>query len=324
MPAPDLKHRKGAIVKAIGCGLCGSDIVKVVRGLVPAGTVLGHEVVGIITELNLTSDSPFKIGDKVAVAHHVPCNNCRYCQQESYSMCKTFKNSNLEPGGFAELIYLSELHVNNTVINIPDTMDELKASFMEPIACILRSVSRANVSPDQNVLVVGLGAIGLLFIQVLKLYNTFVIGCDLINERITLAQIMGADLVFNPENTKDSSEFVNNSIDFKGVDLVVLASGSSASIELALNSVRDGGKILVFASIPKEDLGYFNNAIYYRELSIVGAYSSSPEYLPASMNLLRHDKIKVNEFSQTMGIEDINSAIRKIIAHEAMKVYLKL
>ena len=83
---------KGAIIKVIGCGLCGSDIVKFQHKFVKEGQVLGHEVVGEIIEIN--SDSDFKIGDKVAVAHHYPCFECDFCKKGHPSMCKTFKNSN--------------------------------------------------------------------------------------------------------------------------------------------------------------------------------------------------------------------------------------
>ena len=83
---------KGAIVKIYGCGLCGSDIVKMKHNSVPDGSVLGHEIVGKIVEIN--SDSDFEVGDEIVMGHHVPCFECTYCFGENYSMCRKFKRTN--------------------------------------------------------------------------------------------------------------------------------------------------------------------------------------------------------------------------------------
>ena len=113
-PKPILdEYGEGAIVKVLGCGLCGSDIVKMRTGKAKNGDVLGHEVVGEIVEIN--SKTNFDIGDKVALGHHVPCFNCGYCWGGNYSMCAHFKETNIHPGGFAEYIYVSEEHLMNTV-----------------------------------------------------------------------------------------------------------------------------------------------------------------------------------------------------------------
>src|SRR5574344_2285171 len=96
---------KGAIVKVKGCGLCGSDIVKLRDNLAKNGTVLGHEIVAQIVEIN--SKTEFKTGDNIISSHHIPCFNCVYCKSENYSMCKHFKSTNIRSGGFSEYVYLS-------------------------------------------------------------------------------------------------------------------------------------------------------------------------------------------------------------------------
>ncbi len=101
-----LDGKKGAIVKVIGCGLCGSDIVKFREKLVPDGTILGHEIVGEIKEIN--SETDFKTGDKIVSSHHVPCGMCVYCKHGNVSMCGHFKKTNIFPGGFSEYIFVSE------------------------------------------------------------------------------------------------------------------------------------------------------------------------------------------------------------------------
>ena len=103
-------HMQGAIVKVLGCGLCGSDIVKFTHNLVQDGAVLGHEVVGEIVEIN-AKNTDLKVGDKVAVAHHYPCLECNFCKHGNYSMCETFKKSNIIPGGFSEYILIDDKHL---------------------------------------------------------------------------------------------------------------------------------------------------------------------------------------------------------------------
>ncbi|MEW5820102.1 MAG: alcohol dehydrogenase catalytic domain-containing protein [Cyanobacteriota bacterium] len=324
IPDIELQGRKGAIVKTIGCGLCGSDLVKIKKNLVSPGTVLGHEVVGLIKEINTDLNVSFKIDDKVAVAHHVPCYDCKYCHQKSYSMCSNFKNTNLEPGGFSEYIFLSEQHLKYNTIKVPEEVNDLNASLMEPSGCILRALDTANIQSEQSVLIVGLGFIGLLFLQALKIYNCFILGCDIKVDRIEYALEIGIGCAFNSLGLDNSVDIINKTINFNGVDLVILASGSTESIELALKSVRDGGSILVFASIPDENVGYMNNDIYYRELKVFSVYSSAPMYLIKAMELIKTGKIKMDKYCEIIDLEDINLAIDKIVSHQAIKVYLKL
>ena len=135
VPCPELKdfNNKGAIVKVLGCGLCGSDIVKFLHD--GNEKVLGHEVVGEIVDIKPKFMSKFKVGDKVVLGHHVPCMKCDYCLNKNYSMCRQFKETNIIPGGFSEYIYVSPLHLKNTVFKVPKNLDDMEISFMEPLAC---------------------------------------------------------------------------------------------------------------------------------------------------------------------------------------------
>ena len=120
---PSLQCKKGAIVKVDGCGLCGSDIVKYKEQSVKDGTVLGHEIVGEIAEIN--SDTNFKVGDKIVSSHHIPCFECVYCKNKNYSMCKHFKKTNIFPGGFAEYIYLCATDFENSAEQIKQGVSEI-------------------------------------------------------------------------------------------------------------------------------------------------------------------------------------------------------
>lgn len=312
---------KGAIIKVTGCGLCGSDIVKFREKISADGTVLGHEIVGEIEKIN--SETNFKVGDKIVMGHHVPCFKCVYCKNENYSMCRHFKKTNIIPGGFAEYIFASEEHLKNTVHKIPDNLTEVEASFMEPLGCIVRAVERANLKENSKVLVIGLGSIGLLTGQCLKAYGMEVFGSDLIVERIKIAEDLNFDKALLFENDEKMVEKIKSLTDDYGVDAVFMTSGSHKAINSAIKSVRDGGKIVIFSSVPTLD-GYANNEIYYRELNIIGSYSPAPKDLATSLNLLKNKKVIVKNLSTLYNFEDIEQAIKDTISNKILKAYITI
>ncbi len=318
---PELQQG-GAVVKVSGCGLCGSDIVKLKQKIAKKEAVLGHEVVGHIHKIGQNQD--FKTGDRVVLGHHVPCYECVFCKNQNYSMCRGFKATNIFPGGFCEYIFVSEKHLVNTVLKVPDNLPDEHASFTEPAACCLRAVKRAGVKADDVVLVIGLGSIGLIMGQILKYYGAKVIGCDLIDERIRIAKDLGFDAVYKYTNDPEISSLIKSNFQQEGADKVFLCSGSPKSLPLAMNSVRDGGTILVFASISPEEAGFANNGIYYRELTILGSYSPSPDDLKISLNLIEKNIIKVDNLFANYDLQDINQAISDTIANKIIKAFIKI
>ena len=319
VPVPALKD-KGALIQIKGCGLCGSDIVKFKHN-VKDGTVLGHEIVGEIVEIK--SDTDFSVGDKIVMGHHVPCYECVYCKGESYSMCRHFKTTNILPGGFAQYIFASEEHLKNTVFKIPQGLDDVTASFTEPLACCLRAVHRANLKQNSKVLVIGLGSIGLLMGQALKAYSHSVCGADLLDERLKIAQKSGFDFAVKTDNELKTKETFEKITDGIGFDAVFMTAGASKTLPVAISSVRDGGKIVVFSSINGLE-GYANNEIYYRELSVIGSYSPAPSDLKESLELLADSKVKVQGFSNIYEFDKIQEAFDDTINNKILKAYVEL
>ena len=310
VPDITLEDRDGAIVRVLGCGLCGSDIVKLREHISPDGTVLGHEIVAEIVEIK--SGTNFKVGDRIITSHHIPCGKCKYCLNGNVSMCTHFKGTNIRPGGFSELVYVSEEHLQNVAYLIPENLTETEASFYEPLGCCVRAVKRANLRKDSTVLVIGLGSIGILMSQALNAFGMDVIGCDLITERIDFLKNLGIDAY----HVKDLPERLE-------ADAIFMTSGSDKAIDTALKSVRNGGTILVFASTP-QNFGYPNNEIYYRELTVLGSYSPSPADLKDSLQLLKDGKVNVKGISTPYKFEDIQKAFDDTVANKIMKAYITM
>lgn len=321
-PKPILdEYGEGAIVKVLGCGLCGSDIVKMRTGKAKNGDILGHEVVGEIVEIN--SKTNFDIGDKVALGHHVPCFNCGYCWGGNYSMCAHFKETNIIPGGFSEYIYVSEEHLMNTVFQVNLRLSDIEASFLEPLGCCVRAIKRANIKDDSKVLVVGLGTIGLLMGQGLKAFGNNVFGTDLLYDRAIMAEKFGFDKAFVLAE-EEKVLFEMKKVAPLGFDTVFLTAGATQAINFATRAARDGGTIVVFSSIKDDMAGFRNNDIYYRELTVMGSYSPSPMDLEDSMRLIESGKVRVDGLSTIYPIENLNDAVKDTLSNQIMKAYIKL
>ena len=305
-----LDGRKGALLKVLGCGLCGSDIVKLTQHISKDGTVLGHEIVGQIIDIN--SDTCFKNGDVIITSHHIPCGKCEYCKNGNVSMCRHFKETNIKPGGFSEFVFVSEEHLQNVAYIKPENLTHDESVFYEPLGCCIRAVKRANLNKNSTALVIGLGSIGILMAQALRAFGMKVIGCDLLNSRVELLKNLGIEAF----NVSEMCESIN-------ADGVFMTSGSDKALPTALKYVRDGGKILVFSSTP-QNTGYANNEIYYRELTVLGSYSPSPADLKDSYELLKNKEVKVKGLSTYYPLEQVQKAINDTLENKILKAYIQI
>jgi L-iditol 2-dehydrogenase len=305
-----LDGRKGAIVKVLGCGLCGSDIVKLKHKLVKSGTVLGHEIVAKIVEID--SETNFKKDDVIVTSHHIPCGKCEYCKNGNVSMCRHFKETNIRPGGFSELVFVSDEHLKNVAYLKPENLTEEEASFYEPLGCCVRAVKRASLRENSTVLVIGLGSIGIIMAQALRAFGMNVIGCDLLASRVQILKNLGIEAFT-----------LNEMCESIKADGVFMTSGSDKAIDTALKYVRDGGKILVFSSTP-QNFGYANNEIYYRELTVLGSYSPAPIDLKDSLELLASKQVRVNGLSTVYTLDKVQKAINDTLENKIMKAYIKV
>lgn len=303
-------NTKGAIIKVFGCGLCGSDIVKIKHATKENEdkVVLGHEAVGQIVEID--SNTNFKVGDIVALGHHYPCFNCEFCRIGAYSMCETFKKSNISPCGFSEFIKVDENHLKYTVYSVPKNLEYQEIAYLEPLACVIRAIRRAGYTLDNdnsksNSLVIGLGSIGLITAEALKAFGVKAFGYDINKNRTDFAKKYGV------EYKKDE------------YDCIFMTSGSSKAINTALEHVRNGGKIIVFSSVENE-AGYKNNDIYYRELSVIASYSPSVEDYKISYDFLCNKKVNVKDTSTIYTLDNLPLAIEDSICGRVFKAYIKV
>jgi L-iditol 2-dehydrogenase len=317
-PRPSIGHGE-LLLRLMGCGLCGSDIAKIVDPATRVPAVFGHEVVGEVAAVG-GRVAAYAVGDRVVAAHHVPCGECHYCRRGSESMCAAFKASNLDPGGFAEYVRVPAPNVRHATFRVPPHVSDEAASFVEPLACCLRAVCRARVEPGDTAVVVGLGSIGCLFVQLLKRAGAAVIGADALAQRAVFARDLGADAAGTLEVAADAQRTRSAG---RGADLVVVTGGGAAVLPWAAGVARDGGAVHYFAGGGGDALPLPLETLYHRELTITATYSSSPADLAEAFRLIAGGAVEVGRLiTHRVPLERLAAGVDLMRRREALKVYV--
>lgn len=327
-PIPTITSQE-LLVKVHGCGLCGSDILKIVQQAQPPVT-LGHELTGTIVERG-NDVTAFEVGQRVIVAHHVPCGVCHYCRHGNYSMCAAFKSSNIDPCGFADYIRVPTAHVRHTTLILPDSLSAEEGSFTEPLACCIRAVKRSPLMDGDSVIVVGLGSIGLLMLQAIKAFgqdnhqHIQVFGVDLFPERLQLACDLGADSAWlAPPDEQGLRTLLAAYTERRGADAAIITVGGTRPFMQAVAAVRKGGTVNIFAA-HSEAVPINLEKLYQQELSITTTYSSSPDELRTALNWLSSGKVRVNNLiSHRLPLERFAEGVELTREHAALKVYFHI
>ncbi len=326
--------QKGALVRMTACGLCGSDLDKLLNHKASTGTVLGHEVVGIIEQLDENHGTPFRVGDRIVSAHHVPCGTCHYCLNGSESMCREFKSTNFNPGGFSEVFSLSQRHLEHVAFPVPDTISDDEASCTEPLACVLKAIRRGGSFLNGSVAVIGLGFIGMMASQVYQNQGYSVYGVDLNRSRLNLAKAQGfVQDAFHPVEDLNALKQTLERQAQEGpsrldkVDLVFLSVVTPQTLKLALELVRDSGTMVLFSSaLEAKSLTKAMidpSVLYFREISLIPSYSPALQDLNEASRMIFNREIKIKPLcTHHRSLSQLQDAVELYKTGNALKVII--
>ena len=268
-----------AVIKIEAAGICAGDRVmyegKAPWGEVTERMVLGHEYIGVVTELGegAAEEMNIEIGDRCLAEVQIPCMKCWYCRQGLYNLCDDM--SGFLEGGWADYMTLRRGAI---VHKVPKSIDKLEAAMIEPLSCAAHGVERADISMKDVVVISGMGAIGLGMMQFAKLKTPFkLIGLDVNDEMLKKAKELGADYTFNPLKCNVEEE-IKALTDGRGADIYIEASGNSVSLETGLEVLRKRGRMVAYGVYPKPAVLDFNNVSENKELEIRGGHLSPGTY----------------------------------------------
>ncbi len=284
---PDPTPAVGEVVIEVGAATtCGTDLKVWRRGghakMLKPPTLFGHEAAGQIVALG-EGVPGWTIGDRVVANNSAPCMTCFFCQRREFSLCTNLTFNN---GTFAKYLRIPAPIVQHNLLLISEDVTDAMAAMTEPLACVLHGVARSNVKPGDRVVLLGDGAIGLMFVAALaKSAEVFVFGGS--EPRLEIAKKFGAAKTFNYRQVADLPDLVRDLTDGWGADVVIEATGVPAAWETAIACARPGATVNLFGGCPRDTTITVNTEqLHYNELTLKGVFHNTPEFVRAALALI--------------------------------------
>jgi L-iditol 2-dehydrogenase len=288
------------LVRVEACGICHTDLKKIEYNLLSPPRIYGHETAGVVAAVG-AGVAKFKPGDRVLAFHHIPCLNCFFCRHKLYAQCPVYKKvgitAGFEPagGGFAQYVRVMDWIVDRGVEKIPDGISFERATLVEPLNTCLKAVVQCDPQPEDFVLVMGQGPIGLIFTMLVNRAGARVAATDTMAERLETAGRCGAEFAWNPLQ-RDVTAEVKRLTEGRGADLVIVAASVPGIVNQAIASSRPGARILLFAQTSStEQIEASGADICVGERTLFGCYSASVDLQRESAHLVFSGELPVDE-----------------------------
>jgi L-iditol 2-dehydrogenase len=296
VPVPEIQSGE-LLVKVAVCGVCPTDIKKIRHGTVPPPRIFGHETAGTIAKTG-AGVRKFRVGDRVAVQHHVPCLKCHYCRHRDFAQCPQYKTTGItagfEPagGGYAEYVRVMPF-VLPGVVKIPPGNTFEEGAMLEPVNTVLKGVNRLALRRGDSALVIGQGPIGLMFTRLLQLIGIKVVATDLMDSRLKLARQWGASAAFKANDPHLVAKLKKAA---PCLDAAVVVVPSQDAFQQALAIVRGSGKILLFAHTRRGEFAQVDlSTMCVDEKDLLGSYSSDITLQAEVSRLIFQRKLDVRQ-----------------------------
>ena len=320
LATPELED-EDILVRMRACGLCGSDLEKVYGQYGMSSAKLGHEPSGEIINVG-NSVKDFSPGDRVFIHHHVACYSCYYCLHGDYTMCNMYQNSNIQPCGLSQQIVVPKWNISRGgLLRLPNNISFDEASLIEPLACCIRSLNKCNFQKGDDMAIFGAGPAGMMHVALAKVFGAGkIIVVDINNFRIDFAKKFCYNIsTFKslPDKEEDLTKKIKNSTDSRGVDISIVATGSTKALAQAFEATRKAGKVMLFGVPSKNSNISLNmNKLYSNEQSFLSCYAASEIETNQALKLIAEKRLDIKRLiTHRFSIENADQAIK--CAHEA-------
>ncbi|MBE9251044.1 alcohol dehydrogenase catalytic domain-containing protein [Dolichospermum sp. LEGE 00240] len=319
---PDPTPAAGEVVIQVEAATtCGTDLKVWRRGghakMLTLPTLFGHEGAGRIVAVGAGVRN-WRVGDRVVANNSAPCMKCFFCQRQEYSLCPHITWNN---GTFAEYLKIPAPIVRHNLLPVPDHLPLVLAAMTEPLACVLHGISRCGAKPNDKVVVLGDGAIGLMFVAVLAKYTEVILwGGN--HQRLEIGEKLGAAKTFNYHQVTDIANTVKELTAGWGADVVIEATGVPSVWETAIACGRPGATINLFGGCPKNTTITVNTEqLHYSELTLKGVFHNTPEYINAALSLIASGTIPFDLLiSEHRPLQDLEQVFIDMKARKVIKV----
>jgi L-iditol 2-dehydrogenase len=300
---------------------CGTDLKVWRRGghakMLKPPTLFGHEAAGRIVALG-AGVTNWQIGDRVVANNSAPCMECFFCQRQEYSLCPNLTWNN---GTFAQYLKIPAPIVQHNLLQIPDDLPWELAAMTEPLACVLHGVARSHIQPKDKVVVLGDGAIGLMFVATLADTAEVLLwgGND---QRLEIGKKLGAAQTFNYHQISDIPGVVKELTQGWGADVVIEATGVPSVWETAIACARPGATVNLFGGCPRDtSITVSTEQLHYSELTIKGVFHNTPKYVRSALSLIASRKIPFELLiSEQRPLKDLEQVFYEMKARQVIKV----
>ena len=319
---PQIKDGE-VLVKIKAALTCGTDVKTYRRGhkLLPPPSPFGHEYAGDIVKVGKAVEG-FEEGMRVVAGNSAPCGHCFYCKRGRESLCE---NLFFVWGAFAEYIAVPERIVKKNLLEIPDHIHYEEAALTEPLACVIHGVEESNIKMGDTVVINGAGPIGLFFTALVKQKGAQVIQTDLVDDRLKVAERLGADHIINAGSGEEETiQKVKALTDGRGADVGIEAVGYPQIWENTIKMTRKGGTATLFGGCEKgTEITVDTSLLHYNELTLKGVFHHTPHYIRTALNLISWGAIDTKTFiTEKMPLSEIDEALQKILHQKGVKIAL--
>lgn len=294
---------------------CGTDLKVYRQGfharMIVPPAVFGHELAGIVEEVGVDVDS-FAPGMRVVAANSGPCNRCFFCERHQANLCEDLQFIN---GAYAEFIRIPARIVSQNLLILPENLDFQEAAMVEPLACVIRAIEETGVVEGDTVAVIGMGPIGLMFVQVLKSLGATVVAVGKNIGQLTVASSMGADFAIDATESNMVEQVRRLTSGRRGTDVVIEAVGRTETWQQAMGMVRRGGTINLFGGCPSgTHIPLDTTLIHYSEITIKASFHHTPRHIRESLDAICRDQVRADTLiTGEARLDSLNAVFERLL-----------
>ena len=304
------------LLKTLSCAVCGYDVRVFKEGhkKVRPPIVLGHEICArTLGTLSLPNGQIIAEDKRVIVSPLIPCLKCHHCNAGHFNCCNKLNEiGSSVNGGFADYINIPENNILiNGIVPIESNINDDEASLIEPLSCCLNAyLNITNSVRDEYVIIIGDGPIGLIHLQISKLFGAKTIVVGKIPSRLKEAKSIGADMILLNNDAEESIRTIWDYTYEKGGKLIIVATSNPDAIDLALKVAGKNSLINVFAGISKNKFVNIDpNLLHYNQITLSGSFSSTPNLMKKAVDLVHDQKINLRRLvTHRFSLDEIDKA----------------